>query len=157
MIIHVQPRHQNDARSRADISERSHGFTILEVIIACAIFFMVSFAVLEIVVQGLSAARSLQQREPDAGMLAATLSLTNRLEEGTESGDFEDIAPGLYPGYRWERYIEEVGSNSLFKVDFIVYYNKSQGRRGPSESHMSILLYKPGSPPGSASGKGGGR
>lgn len=157
MVIYVQQTLQARTKARVALSERSHGFTILEVIIACAIFFMVSFAVLEIVVQGLSAARSLQQREPDAGMLAATLSLTNRLEEGTESGDFEDIAPGLYPGYRWERYIEEVGSNSLFKVDFVVYYNKSQGRRkGPSESHMSILLYKPGSPPGSASGRGGG-
>lgn len=152
MVIHL-PQTQK-VRGRSRTAERGHGFTILEVIIACAIFFMVSFAVLEMVIQGLSAARSLQQREPDAGMLAATLSLTNRLEEGTESGDFEDIAPGLYPGYRWERYVEEVGSNSLFKVDFVVYYNKRQGRKGPSESHMSIFLYKPGSPPGSASGRG---
>jgi hypothetical protein len=158
MIIRVQ---QLEGRSipqpRVGWSERTSAFTILEVIIACAIFFMVSFAVIEMVIQGLSAARSLQQREPDAGMLAATLSLTNRLEEGTESGDFETIAPGLYPGYRWERYVEEVGSNSLFKVDFIVYYNRQGKRKGLSESHMSILLFKPGSPPGSASGRGGGR
>ena len=119
---------------------------------------MVVFAVLELVFQGLSSARSLQQREPDAGLLAATLSLTNKLEEGTESGDFEDIAPGLYRGYRWERFVEEVGSNSLFRVDFIVYYNQNRGKKkGASESHMSILLYKPGSPPGSASGRMGGR
>jgi hypothetical protein len=159
MIIRVkQPENGPFPRPPVGSSERTNAFTILEVIIACAIFFMVSFAVIEMVIQGLSAARSLQQREPDAGMLAATLSLTNRLEEGTESGDFEDIAPGLYRGYRWERYVEEVGSNSLFKVDFIVYYNRSQGKRkGLSESHMSILLYKPGSPPGSASGRGGGR
>jgi hypothetical protein len=139
-------------------SEQTNAFTLLEVIIACAIFFMVAFAVLQLVIQGLGAARSLQQREPDAGLLAATLSKTNRLEEGTESGDFEDIAPGLYTGYSWERYVEEIGSNSLFKIDFIVFYNKARGKRkGASESHMSMLLYVPGSPPGSASGRGGSR
>ena len=80
------------------------------------------------------------------------------LEEGSESGDFEDIAPGLYPGYRWERYVEEVGSNSLFQVDFVVYYNKSSGRRkGISESHMSILLVQAGLTSWSASGRGGSR
>ncbi|HEY0454918.1 MAG TPA: hypothetical protein VGE41_00985 [Verrucomicrobiae bacterium] len=129
-------------------SERTSAFTILEVIIACAIFFMVVFALLEVVVQGLSAARSLQQREPDAGMLAAILSMTNKLEETTEEGDFENLAPGLYPGYRWARSVEQVGSNGLFQVDYIVYYAKSHGKRGLSEAHMSMLLFKPDSPPG---------
>ena len=142
---------------RGAASEQSNAFTLLEVIIACAVFFMVAFAVLQLVIQGLGAARSLQQREPDAGILAA-LSLTNRVEEGTESGDFESIAPGLYPGYSWEKYKEEVGSNGLFRIDFVVYYNKARGKKkGASESHMSMLLYAPGSPPGSASGRGGGR
>src|SRR5262245_19664776 len=94
------------------------GFTLLEVIVACAIFFMVAFAVLELVTRGLAAAKALQQREPDAGLLAAALSLTNKLEEGTMSGTFEDIAPGLYPGYSWARDAYEVGSNGLFQVDF---------------------------------------
>src|SRR5437867_4476680 len=71
------------------------GFTLLEVIVACGIFFMVAFAVLEVVTQGLSAARQLEQREPDAGLLAAALSLTNQLADGdSASGNFEDLASG---------------------------------------------------------------
>src|SRR5262245_43320061 len=91
-----------------------HAFTLLEVIIACAIFFMAAFAILELVTTGLAQARALEQREPDAGMLAATLSITNQLVEGADSGDFEDVAPGLYREYRWARDINEVSSNSLF-------------------------------------------
>ena len=84
-------------------NERSEGFTILEVIIACALFFIVSFAILGMVSQGLVGARSLQQKQPDAGLLAAELSLTNQLIEGVESGDFEEQYPGIYTGYTWTR------------------------------------------------------
>lgn len=121
---------------------------------ACAIFFMAVFAVLGVLTQGLGAARSLQLREPDAGLLAAAMSLTNRIEEGSEAGDFEDIAPGLYPGYSWTRDVYEVGSNGLFQVDFTVIRRTGKGR-GPSQTQMSILLYRPGSPTGSRFRSGG--
>ncbi len=122
-------------------------FTLLEVLIATAIFFMMAFAVLELVTRGLAAAKSLQQREPDAGILAAAMSLTNKIEEGSEAGDFEDIAPGLYPGYSWTRDAYEVGSNGLFQVDFTVIRRAGKGRR-PSETTLSVLMYRPGSPTG---------
>ena len=141
--------------SKAGWKPARRAFTLLEVIIACAIFFMAAFAILELVTTGLAQARSLEQREPDAGMLAATLSLTNQLVEAASSGDFEDIAPGLYKEYRWARDINEVSSNSLFQVDFIVY--RDAKKKGPSETKMSILLFRPGSKPGSASGALGGR
>jgi len=123
--------------------------------VACAIFFMVAFAILGMVTGGLAQAKALQQREPDAGMLAATLSLTNQLEEGVESGDFEDLAPGLYRDYRWTREVIEVGSNSLFQVDFVITGGGSKKRR-PSEMRMSVLMFRPGSKPGSKSGGLGG-
>ncbi len=123
-------------------------FTLLEVLIATAIFFMMAFAVLELVTRGLAAAKSLQQREPDAGILAAAMSLTNKIEEGSEAGDFEDLAPGLYPGYSWTRDAYEVGSNGLFQVDFTVIRRAGKGRR-PSETTLSVLMYRPGSPTGS--------
>jgi hypothetical protein len=118
------------------------------VLIACAIFFITAFAVLELTTRGLASARALQQREPDAGILAAAMSLSNRLEEGVESGDFEDIAPGLYPEYSWtvERWERE--SNGLFQVDFTVIRRSGKGH-GPSETRMSILKFAPGSPAGS--------
>jgi len=123
------------------------GFTLLEVIIACAIFFIAGFAILDLVTRSVAAARSLQQREPDAGMVAATLSLTNQLIEGSETGDFQDLCGNLYPDYSWGRDIYEVGSNGLFQVDFYVINEK---RHGAEPAKMSILLYRPNSPPGSA-------
>ena len=123
--------------------------------IACAIFFMVAFAILGMVTGGLAQAKALQQRDPDAGMLAATLSLTNQLEEGVESGDFQDLAPGLYRDYRWTREVEEVSSNGLFRVDFVIQGNF--GKHRSSETRLSVLMFRPGSKPGRAFGTGVGR
>lgn len=115
-----------------------HAFTMLEVLIAMMVFFLVTFAVLQMVTVGLGAARTLQIRHADAGMLAAELSMTNSLEEGSESGDFGD----LFPDSRWERQITEVSSNGLYQVDFLVIQ-----RLGKKEvpTTMSILMYRPGS------------
>jgi hypothetical protein len=134
---------------------RRKAFTLLEVIIACSIFFIASFAILQLVITGIASAKALEQREPDAGMLAATLSLTNQLTEGTEQGDFEELAPGLYRGYRWAQDINEVSSNGLFQVDYVVY--RDQRKKGPAETKMSLLMFRPASKPGSRSGGLGGR
>ena len=134
----------------------SSAFSLLEVIIACAIFFVVAFAILQLVTTSIVAVKALQQREPDAGMLAAALSLTNQLEEGVESGDFEEMCPGVYPGYRWMRDVNEVSSNGLFQVDFVVY--RDMKKKGPAELKTSILMFRPGSKPGRGfSGATGGR
>ena len=129
------------------------GFTILEVIIACALFFMVSFAILAMVAQGLKGARSLQQKQPDCGLLAAELTLTNQLIEGVESGDFEQSYPGIYPGFTWSREVVEVYSNGLFAVTFVIR-GPGGKKGGETTSENKIYLWRPNSPPGSAS-KGG--
>ncbi len=116
-------------------------FTLLEVMIAITVFFIVAFAILELVTRSLVAARALQQSGVDAGFLAAELSLTNSLTEGTESGDFGD----LYPDYSWTRDIYEVSSNGLFQVDFIVH-QKAASRS--IDNKMSVLMFKPYSTPG---------
>jgi hypothetical protein len=110
-------------------------FTLLEVMIAVALFFMAAFSILALVSQNLRAARSLQTSHVTAAMLAADLSLTNRLEEGVESGEFGE----LYPGYSWVRAITEASSNGLFNVDFVVI------KDGREDSKMSILLFRPNS------------
>ena len=126
---------------------RAAAFTLLEVTIACAIFFMVAFAILEMVTRSLSAARSLQKHDPDPGIILHALTLTNTFEEGTMSGDYEDIAPGMYPGYRWEAFITEIGSNGLFQVD-VLSYNQRRQRENPST--VSGQYWRPNSKPGSA-------
>lgn len=123
-------------------------FTLLEVIVACAIFFMVAFAILGVVAQGLSSVRILQKRDPDPGIILHALSLTNQFEEGTMSGDYEDIAPGMYSGHRWEANITEIGSNGLFQIDVFTYNTK---RPGQNPVLISSQFWRPLSKPGSAS------
>ena len=122
-------------------------FTLLEVIIACAIFFMVAFAILELVTRSLAAAKSLQKRDPDPGIVLHAISLTNAFEEGTMTGDYEDIAPGMYPGYRFEVFITEIGSNGLFQVDVLSY---NQRRQSQNPATISAQFWSPNSKPGSA-------
>ena len=125
--------------------QRSMGFTLLEVIIACTIFFMVAFSVLQVVTTGLVAARKLQQREPNFEFLISPHAMTNILVDGSASGDFEDMAPGLYRDYSWEWNIMEVETN-FFRGDYVIYYNK-----GSSRKELTTYFFKPASPLGSFS------
>ena len=119
-------------------------FTLIEVMIAVAIFFSCMFAILALVSTALRNARSLQAMDVDAGMIASQLAMTNKLYEGMDSGDFGDI----FPGARWDQDVREVSSNGLFQVDFLV--TRRVGQREVMTT-MSVLLYKPESPPGSMS------
>lgn len=132
-------------------SGRIVAFTLLEVMVACAIFFMVAFAILEMVTRGLVAVRAIQQREPDPGIILAMYSTNKAWEEMTISGNYEDIAPGMYPGYRWElyahRYMET--NDHLFIVEVMSYGGGKSGR-GPSTA--STMFFSPNSKPGSGLG-----
>ena len=112
------------------------GFSLLEVMIALAIFFMATFAILQSTSQSLGAARMLKQSTPDALGLIAELSLTNRLEEGVVEGDFGDV----HPSYRWRRETVLVATNGLFQIDFTI--SGMSGSR-PVESTSSLLLWRP--------------
>ena len=123
-------------------------FSLVEVMIALGIFFMAMFAILGLVSNSLRNARALQRKTVSCGMVAAELSLTNKLTEGLETGDFGD----MYPDFNWTRDIYEAETNGIFQVDMIV-----QRRAGGAvESKMSILLFRPESPQGSLS-RGTGR
>ena len=113
-------------------------FTLLEVMIAMAVFFIAVFAILDLTSRCLRSARALHVPRVDASSLAAELSLTNRLAEGTETGDFGD----LYRGYTWRRQIQLEGTNGLYRVDFTIF---SPAGKSHTESTMPILLYRPDS------------
>ena len=125
-------------------SNRHSAFTIVEVMIAMFIFFMATFTILGLLANALRNARLLQRKTVDAGMVAAQISLTNKLTEQLETGDFED----MYPDFEWTRDVYEVATNSLFQVDILV---QKRTANAPIESKMAILLYRPGSPPGGMS------
>lgn len=143
----MNSNHQQSIRTSVH-GERA-GFTILEVMIACSLFFIVAFAVLGMVSQGIVGARALQRKEPDAGLVAAALTLTNQFKEGIESGDFEDMYPGVYPGYTWTTETTEVYSNGLYQINIAI-----QGAKKGGDNISSVYMWCPTCPPGSAT-KGG--
>src|SRR5258705_12672101 len=112
-------------------------FTLIEVMIACGIFFMAMFAILALVSSTLRNARGLQHGEVDAGMVAAMLSKTNRVTEGSDSGDFGDA----YREFSWETESFEVETNGLWQVDITVH---RRGSQQPVDT-MSIWVYSPDS------------
>ena len=135
--------------SRHPVARRpdaSSAFSLLEVMIAIGIFFMVAFAVLALVSQCLGQARALQQVRNPIGSLASQTVLTNQLEEGTESGDFED----LFPDYRWTREVYEAGTNGLYEVHLTV---TRSGQQKP-DSELTLYLFRP---QGGGQGLGGRR
>jgi len=121
-----------------DYSAAAWGFSLLEVMIALTIFFMAIFTILGSVSRSLGAARSLQQKFPDISALVADLMLTNKVEEGTGGGDFGD----LFPGYTWTGYTNQIRTNGLFQIDFVI-----QSRKGRQlvEWTNSIYLWRPDS------------
>jgi hypothetical protein len=141
----------NIRNPKSEVRSSRIAFTLLEVMIASGLFFMAMFAILGLVAGTLRNARGIQKVDVDAGMIAAELSLTNKLAEETVSGDFGD----LHPGYSWRRdgYLWPTApTNGLFQVDFTVSH---QVGYHPVETHMSILLFRPDSQSGL--GMGGGR
>jgi hypothetical protein len=124
-------------------------FTLLEVMFALIAFFTATFVILALVSNSLANARRLQRPMVDAGVLAAVLSQTNQLVEGEKSGELDELLGNAYQGYRWTRDIQEVQTNKLFQVDFIV---QSDFGQKPVLSKMSILLFRPDSPAGSLDG-----
>lgn len=125
---------------------RETAFTLLEVMIACGIFFMAVFTILGLVSATLKNARGLRRVEADAGLVAAQLSKTNRFSEGTESGDFGDVLQD----YQWTTQIYEVETNGLWQADIVV---TRRGRPDPVDT-MSIWIFSPESSAGPVRGGG---
>ena len=110
-------------------------FTLMEVMIAVAIFFMAMFTILSVLSSSLHAASILRNSGPTAGMVAAQLSLTNKLEEGSDSGAFDDVPFYHDMGYRWISRTTEAATNGLFLVDFEII-----NPNGKPDSTLSVLF-----------------
>ncbi len=118
----------------------NRAFSLLEVMIACGIFFMAVFTILALVSNNLRNARALRRVHTDAGMVAAQLFRTNRVYEGRDSGDFGKV----YQDYSWETDTYEVATNGLWQVDIVV------NRRGVPQpvDAFSIWIFSPESSSG---------
>jgi len=151
LIPHPLPRQSlagASGRSAGGLRRRSRpqtAFSLLEVMIACGIFFMAIFAILAMVSSALRNARFLRVVDVDAGMVATQIYKTNKLYEGVESGDFGK----LLPDYSWETSTAQVETNGLFQVDIVVH---RRGAKDPVDT-MSIWLYAPESSQGGGFGR----
>lgn len=117
------------------------GFSLVEVMIAVGIFFMVAFTVLALVSRCLKQAAALEQVRSPIGSLAAQTTATNRLEEGVETGSFDDA----FPDYRWTREVVVV-TNDLYDV----YLSVIRTGQGKPEAELVLRLYRPAPAPGPA-------
>ena len=127
--------------AECEVRNAQRAFTLLEVILACALFFMFAFAVLQLVTRGLNAARAIQVHDPDAALILGPFSTNKTFEVGSQSGDFEELYPGVYPGYIWTMDVSQPfgETNPLYQVTVVVTGNV--GKRRATESIMSVLMY----------------
>ena len=135
-------------KTRPDPQTFPRAFTLLEVMFAMVAFCTAMFVILALVSNSLASARRLQRPLLDAGVVAAELSQTN-LDVGIHHVDLGDLLGKTYDGYVCTYDIEEVQTNRLFQVDFIVQSNS--GDR-PVVSKMSALFFSPNSPAGPLDG-----
>ncbi len=110
-------------------------FSLIEVMVAAAIFFIFTFTILAMVSSSLRNLRVIRRIDVDAGMVAAQFFKTNRLFEGTSSGDLGDI----YPDYSWAAETSEIETNGLWQIDITV------NRHGNSQpfDQISIRVFSP--------------
>ncbi len=128
-------------------SRSTRAFSLLEVMIAIAIFFSCVFAILALVSRSLAGARSLEPVSMDARSAIAMLSLTNRLEEGPIPAEIIAAFEAENPGYTVGGEIIEERTNGLFRVNFVVGGASKGSTKGPVTMEASILLFRPQSQP----------
>jgi prepilin-type N-terminal cleavage/methylation domain-containing protein len=126
-------------------------FTLLEVMIAIAIFFVASFAILGLISTSLNNVRRLQRPSVDGSPVLARFAATNSLIEGDYSGNLGDdeLLGRDYRDYNWRAVIVEIASNHLYSVECRI---TPAGGRQEVVSDMVTVFYKPQSPPGSLDG-----
>jgi len=129
--------------------QKNRAFSLLEVMIAIAILFIGTFAILGLISSSLQNARRLQRPLVDASALVSQLSMTNKLVEGEYDGNLGDVLGKTYSDYKYVAVITEVQSNKLFQADYKIY-----NVRGGNDivSQTTTLFFRPESPPGSMDG-----
>ena len=154
MIPHDGPQRCRVVRHSSRVTRhpsRRCGFTLLEVMIAIAIFCVGSFSILSLISSSLDNVRRLQRPTVDASPVLARYAATNSLVEGSYSGNLGD--PELlgkdYRDFNYVVNIVEVASNHLYGVECAIL--PANGKRDVI-SHMTTVLYRPQSPPGSLDG-----
>lgn len=135
-----------EASPQSTVHSPRSAFTLMEVMIAIAVFCIGVFAILGLVASVLRGARLLDKPMVDASVVASEIAQTNSIVEiqGT-SGDLSEFLGEKYKGYDYIYDIGEVESNHLYQATILVT-SDVQGK--PVISKMDVLLFRPMSPPG---------
>lgn len=117
---------------RAAKRRREHAFTLIEVMVAIALFFMCTFAILGLTSQLLKNARIFQsKRSPGVALVHGWYtSKTNRVTEGEVNVEFSDISPDLGELYRDYYAVisaapSEEMTNGLWNVSYTVFNRRT--------------------------------
>jgi hypothetical protein len=144
--VKILTKTQHSQPLAAGLSVSGGAFTLLEVMIACGIFFMATFAILALVAGTLRNARALQRGDVDAGMAAAQIYQTlktNRQENGSMSGDFGETYRDCSWEASWDIDWDAGITNNLLRVEIVV---NRRGLHKPLD-HMTMWVYAPDARP----------
>jgi len=149
---------QSDAVQRPGRRRNLDAFSLIEVMIALAIFFMCTFAILGLTSQLLQNARAFQTKKaPGVSMVHAWYtSKTNRVTEGEQSGGLSDISTDLgelYPDYEYKILTEPDPNitNGLWDVTYQIYNRRTR----QVESEVFTFYWDPNSQSRMGAGAGG--
>ncbi len=133
-------------------------FSLLEVMIALAIFFMCTFAILGLTTQLLQNARAFQTKKtPGVALIHAWYtSMTNRVTEGEFSGSLSDISDDLgreYPDYEYSILTEPDPNmtNGLWDVTYRIFNRRTH----QVESEVATFYWDPNTQSRTSVGVGG--
>ena len=142
----IAPVHRHATR-RAYYQTAS--FTLIEIVVAMALFFAAGFALLNLIGTNLRILRSLYVPHPDMGSVATELTLalqTNRdISALNLSGDFGEV----FPGATWSAQLTVLATNSgvsgrrasgLYQVDLFVQW---KGGKAVQNQKSTFWIYLP--------------
>ncbi|HNQ74155.1 MAG TPA: prepilin-type N-terminal cleavage/methylation domain-containing protein [Verrucomicrobiota bacterium] len=145
-------------RPTAPRPSRWRAFSLIEVMIALAIFFMCTFAILGLTSQLLQNARAFQTRKaPGVALVHAWYtSMTNRVTEGEFSGSLSDISEDLgkaYPDYEYAILAEPDPylTNGLWNVTYRIFNRRTH----QVESEVATFYWDPNTQSRTSVGVGG--
>ncbi len=116
-------------------AQKRHGaFSLIEVMIAIAILFIGTFAILDLISSSLANARRIQRPMVDAAVvLSYYVGITNKFDYGTISGNMSEIMGKQYSDFRYifsssPAPSDPMGTNDLVQLDAVVLPAAGQSR-----------------------------
>lgn len=129
------------------------GFTLVEMLVAIAIFVIAVLAILQLVNQNMQLILVMQKQRPDLGALAGNTMMEPVQPDGTltlgpvtpEDEDFGYNGGGrdtLYPNALWERDLEAIdATNGLYRATITVTEQDNDGEE--LKITLSFLMFRP--------------